>query len=206
MNFKKNIIEYANKLLKEKLVLGSWGNLSIKKKDKIFITPAGIEYKKLTVQDISVVDIHSDKLIEGLSFSSEYKMHKKIYKANQKLKAIIHTHSENLMACSILKEDIPPLTEEQIISVGTGIKSIDYYPSGSEALANEVSKYFNSFRGVMLANHGFVGAGEDLNQVFLNCKVAEKTAGIYLKLKPFLDEQMILDKKNIENLIRRGEK
>jgi L-fuculose-phosphate aldolase len=133
-------------------------------------------------------------------------MHKKIYKANKNLSSVIHTHSEYLTAVSIIKEEIPAITEEQVVTLGPSIICLDYFPSGSLKLAEETSKYFKKYKGLMLSNHGYVGAGRDIKEAFLNCRIAEKCARIYLKIKPYLKKNMILNKKNIDEYLNRGEK
>ena len=205
MSKKDRIIKCVNELLNNDLIMGSWGNVSIREKTKIFITPTMIPYKKLKRDDVSELHIKKDKLISGLTPSSEYLMHKYIYKKNSDIKAIIHTHSEYLTLFSILREKIPPITEEQIVSVGPEISYVQYYPSGTKELAEKVSEYFKKYKGVMLANHGFVGTGEDIEDALLNCRVAEKTARIFYKIKPYFENKMKLDSKQIYNVLKKGD-
>ena len=76
---KETIIKNYNLLLKKGMNLGSEGNISIKFKEKIFITPSGIDIKNLKTEDISIIDFEGN-VNNGVKPSSELDLHLLIYK------------------------------------------------------------------------------------------------------------------------------
>jgi|SRR6056297_333925 len=199
-DIKKNIIKYCKKLVNKNFVIGSWGNISIKKDNKIYITPSGIDYNLLNKKDISVLSIPDKKKIEGLKPSSEFLLHFKIYQKNKEINSIIHTHSKFLTALSVLRKALPVLTEEQACIFDKEIEITKYYKTGSLKLAEEASEKFKKNKGVILANHGYVGGGRTLKETFTNCLVAEKSAEVFLSIIDSYRSEMGLNKSEISEI------
>lgn len=200
---KNDIINYCRKIVDKNLVKGSWGNISFLKENNIYITPSGKAYELLKPKDISVIDLNSNELVDGLKPSSELKLHKKIYNQNKDINSIIHTHSDYLSMISVLKEEIPPLTEDQVMIIGKKIPVANYYEAGSEKLAENVGKYFNNFRGVIMANHGYIAGGRKLQEAFYNALIAEKSAKIYINIRNELTSEMYIPEKSVNKLINK---
>ena len=76
---KETIIKNYNFLLQKGMNLGSEGNISIKFKEKVFITPSGVDIKKLKIENISIVDFEGN-LNNRVKPSSELDLHLLIYK------------------------------------------------------------------------------------------------------------------------------
>jgi L-ribulose-5-phosphate 4-epimerase len=91
---KKEVLE-ANLLLpRYGLVSFTWGNVSAVDREAglVVIKPSGVEYEKLKLGDISVVDL-SGRHLEGLKPSSDAKTHIELFKAFPGIGAVVHTHS-----------------------------------------------------------------------------------------------------------------
>ncbi|HMA69785.1 MAG TPA: class II aldolase/adducin family protein [Candidatus Mcinerneyibacterium sp.] len=200
IDIKKNIIEYCKKLVNKNFVIGSWGNISIKKNNRIYITPSGIDYDVLKKKDISVLSVSDKKKIGGLKPSTEFLLHFKIYQKNKDINSIIHTHSKFLTALSVLKKALPILTEEQAYIFDKDIEITKYYKTGSLKLAEEASEKFKNNKGVILANHGYVGGGKTLKEAFTNCLVAEKSAEVFLAIIDSYSSEMGLNVSEISEI------
>lgn len=167
------------------LVQGTWGNISLRlTQDLILITPSGADYASLHPRDISLVEMTSDKCLKGKDPSSEYQLHKEIYKAAGDIRALVHSHSTALSAVSVLGEVIPALTEDQAMIIGGEIPASPYALAGSIELARLTAPFFRKSWGCILAHHGYIGGGRTLQEALVNCSVAEKSARIYLSLLP----------------------
>lgn len=109
---KKQVCE-ANLLLPEYgLVVFTWGNVSAVSRDKglMVIKPSGVEYSKLTPEDMVVVDLKSGKCVEGkLSPSSDTDTHFELYRSFEHIGGIVHTHSRWATIFAQAGRDIPPL-------------------------------------------------------------------------------------------------
>lgn len=95
-NLKKEVFE-ANMLLPEhKLVTFTWGNVSgiDRESGLVVIKPSGVEYDKMTADDMVVVDLKSGEVVEGkYKPSSDTPTHLALYRAFEELGGIVHTHS-----------------------------------------------------------------------------------------------------------------
>ncbi|AEH06012.1 L-fuculose phosphate aldolase [Methanothermococcus okinawensis] len=167
----KAFIDICHKLYDRKYVVGSGGNVSIKKDNLIYATPTGSILGFLKEEDITIVDIDGN-IIKGAP-TSEIKMHLNIYKKRKDINAVVHTHSIYSTAFSILDKKIELLTPEAQIF----IKKIGYVPylkAGSVELAEEVSKRNEDV--IILKNHGIVCLGKDLIEAYLKTEVMEEIA------------------------------
>lgn len=92
---KKQVYEANMMLPKYGLVTFTWGNVSgIDTESGLFvIKPSGVEYDKLTAEDMVVMDLEGNKVEGNLNPSSDTLTHLEIYKAFPEVKGIVHTHS-----------------------------------------------------------------------------------------------------------------
>lgn len=90
----KNEVLKANlDLVKNGLVLFTWGNVSARDGNYIVIKPSGVDYDGMKAEDMVVVDLEG-KVVEGkFRPSSDTPTHLEIYKAHPEIGGIVHTHS-----------------------------------------------------------------------------------------------------------------
>ena len=92
---KKEVLKACLDLVKYKLVLYTWGNVSAidREKNLVVIKPSGVNYEDLTAEFMTVVDLHGN-IIEGkYKPSSDTPTHLEIYKAFREIASVTHTHS-----------------------------------------------------------------------------------------------------------------
>lgn len=110
-HLKQQVLEANLNLVKFNLVTLTWGNVSgISREDElIVIKPSGVEYDKLRVKDMVVVDM-TGKVIEGaLRPSSDLQTHIELYKAFKTIGGIAHSHSQYATAFAQAGKEIPCL-------------------------------------------------------------------------------------------------
>lgn len=93
---KDKVLKANQSLVKYGLVTLTWGNVSgiDREKNLVVIKPSGVDYEKLTTDDMVVVDL-SGKVVEGSKRpSSDTATHVELYKAFQNIGGIAHSHSE----------------------------------------------------------------------------------------------------------------
>jgi len=178
MDVKKEIIHIGKKMVEQKLVASTWGNISVKSGSRIYITPSGMEYEYLEADDIVVVD-GSGKVLEGKRKpSSELLMHLEIYKNRDDVTAVVHTHSLYASAYAVSRKPIPPIIEDMAQVVGGSVEVADYALPGTIELAHNITKALEKKGAALLANHGVVGVGYNLMEAYKACLLVEKTAQI----------------------------
>jgi len=189
----KQKVYKANMLLPHyTLVKFTWGNVSQVDREKgvVAIKPSGVEYSKLTADDMVVVDLLTGKTVEGkLNPSSDTATHLEIYRNFKDVGGIVHTHSQWATIFAQMHCDIPAL----------GTTHADYFygsvpvtrPMTKEEIAAEyelntgkvVVETFEK-RGVnptdipsvLVHSHGPFSWGKDAAQAVHNAVVLEEVA------------------------------
>lgn len=176
----QKIIATGHKIVEQKMVAGSWGNLSIKiDAESCAITPSGRAYDSLTAQDIVIVDMTGKKLVGDLIPSSETPLHTAIYKEIPEAQAIVHTHSIYASACAAMHKPIPAVVEDLVQIIGGKIDVAAYALPGTQALADNAVKALQNKKAALLANHGVVCWGTTLETALMTAEIVEKAAQIY---------------------------
>lgn len=175
---KEQVALYAKKMAEEGLVMETWGNVSMRVKEGMVITPSGIDYRKLNFIDMVVLDLHGNKREGRWKPSSESPLHSIIYRKRKDINAIMHTHSLHATCFAVAQKEIRPVVEDFAQVVGSKIEVAQYAMPGSDALALNCLKALGDNSAVLLSNHGVVATGDTLKEVLLMSKIIEKTAQI----------------------------
>jgi len=108
-------------------------------------------------------------------------MHAAIYKARADVNAIVHTHQVYPSTLALIGEPIPALFDEQVRFLGREVKIIPYAPSGTSMLMKTVAKNVSDHNNAyIMANHGALLFGHDMERAVHNAAVLEKCALAYL--------------------------
>jgi len=163
MKFKKKIIDASKYLLQLQFNIGSEGNISCRKKNEIYITPSGIKTSNLKQNDISKVDLDG-KILNKRKPSSEILLHSWIYRNHKDIGAVVHSHSKWASILSCMRINIPAFHYMVAEFGGSDIKCSKYATFGSEKLSKYVHKVLNNRKGCLIANHGQVTIGDNLEE------------------------------------------
>ncbi len=179
-DIKREVYETAKKIYDSNLVTGTWGNVSCRINQELcVITPSGMDYNSLTPADMVILDKNGQIVAGKYRPSIESSMHIKIYQNRLDVNGIVHVHSPYATAFAVANQSIPVILEETAQVIGHPIPVAKYAICGSEALAQEVIQCLNNRENaVLLANHGLVGLGTNLENALRVCFIAEKTAMI----------------------------
>jgi len=178
----EEIIKTARKMAELGLVLGSYGNVSCRQGDRVLITPTKLDYFAMEPEDIVTLDLTGKKLAGRREPSSEFRLHLAIYHAREEARAVVHAHGIYALALSLIASELPPITEEMEHSLSGPVRVAPYAPAGSQALADRAAELLRETgsRALILARHGIVSLGEDLEEALLACRLVERGAQIYL--------------------------
>ncbi|SHI36790.1 class II aldolase/adducin family protein [Desulfosporosinus lacus] len=179
---RKKVIEKGIEILATNLTVGTWGNIScrISGENYIAITPTGMNYDDLEPEDIVIMDLEGN-IINGIRKPSiEVPLHLSIYKAREDAKAIVHTHSAYATAMAVARKEIPGAIEDLVQIAGGNVRVNEYALPGTEQLGINTVKALEGRNAVLLANHGMLGVGRDLDEALKVCQVVEKSAQIVL--------------------------
>lgn len=179
---KELVIEAGIKLLNDGLVSRTWGNVSMRVDENLMVvTPKGRKYEDLTIDDIVVVDINTLKYEGDIKPSSETPMHAKIYKDRKEINACIHTHQMNASTCAAARREVPAVLDDFAQIVGTSVRVAAYSLPGSKKIVKEVSKAIKGRFACLLANHGAVCVGRNIDEAFVVAQILEKNCKAYIE-------------------------
>lgn len=180
---KRCIIETAQKLSAEGLLMATGGNLSVRSNDrKVFaITPSDRNYLEMKPEDICILNFDAEQLEGDFRPSVESRMHAAIYIERIDVNAIIHTHQALASALTLINAPIPALFDEQVRFLGRSVEIIRYAPSGTGLLVKRVAKHVrNHNNAFLMQNHGALIFGDSMERAIENAQILEKCAKAYL--------------------------
>lgn len=178
------IVAAGKQLLQQRLVAGTWGNVSCRVPGTawIAVTPSGRDYESLRPEEVAVVDLEGRLLqcAAGHKASSELPLHLAIYRRRPDVTAVVHTHSVHASACAVARRCIPPVIEDIVQLAGGEIPLAKYALPGTADLAEAAVAALGKKYAVLLANHGAVCCGTTLAEAMTAAELVEKAAQIYL--------------------------
>jgi L-fuculose-phosphate aldolase len=179
----KNIVcQTGKKLLKDSLVVRTWGNVSHRlDQDHMIITPSGQLYEHLEVEDMVVVNLKTHKTIGKHKPSSEFKMHAGIYKHRNNINAIIHTHQVNASVVAACRREVPAIFDDQVQLIGPSVRVTDYAISNTKRIVRKVISALEGRNAALIANHGAVCLGCDMEEAYAVALVLEKTCKAFIE-------------------------
>ena len=189
---RKQIIETAIAFNTSGLSVGTSGNLSVRTPQGYLITPTGIPYIQLKEADIVEMDLKGNIIHGDLKPSSEWHFHQGIYQAREEINAIVHVHSDYATGIACTRQDIPAFHYMVAKAGGNSIRCAEYATFGSEALSENAVKALEDRRACLLANHGMIILGEDLDSAYKLAEEVENLAKQYCISKQ-LGEVVLLD-------------
>jgi ribulose-5-phosphate 4-epimerase/fuculose-1-phosphate aldolase len=168
------------------LTVGGSGNLSVRTQDGWLMTPTNSCLGRLDPAKLSKVDAKGN-LLSGDKQTKESFLHLCMYSERPAAGAIVHLHSTHSVAVSCLadvdpKQPIPPITAYYVMKIGN-LVLLPYYAPGDLTLANAVKEVAGKHHAILLANHGPIVAGKDLESAVYATEELEETARLYLLLR-----------------------
>ena len=174
------VAEFARRSVAAGLNQGTSGNVSARSRSGFLITPSGRDMTGLGAAD--VVPVAMDGAApEGLKPSSEWRFHRDIYAAFPEADAIVHAHSSFAVALACLRRDIPPFHYMVAMAGGADIRCAPYATFGTQALSDAVLEALKDRRACLMANHGLVAWGRDLEGALALALEVEALCGQYLR-------------------------
>jgi 3-dehydro-4-phosphotetronate decarboxylase len=183
---REEICYFGRSLFERGLTFGSAGNISIRVDDGWIMTPTNASLGRLDPATLSKVDLQGNA-VAGDKPTKEAFLHLAMYAERPAAGAIVHLHSTHAVAVSVLADvdpdaPIPPITAYYVMKIGK-LALLPYYPPGDASLAGAVREVAGRHHAVLLANHGPIIAGKDLETAVYATEELEETARIYLMLK-----------------------
>lgn len=174
------LIAGARRVAESGLVVGAAGNLSVRAGDRVLISCRGAELDAMEADQCVEVAVNGD-LLENAGPaarpSSELPLHLAVY-AGTDAGAIVHTHSHYATVLGTLVDELPAI-HYVINKFGGPVRVAPYHTFGTDELANAVIDALRDRSAALMANHGAVVTGEDVESAVSRAILLEWVSSIY---------------------------
>jgi L-fuculose-phosphate aldolase len=160
---------------------GTSGNVSVRYKNGMLITPSGTPYNKLTPSMIVYVDYEGKAELDKVP-SSEWHFHLTCFEARPEMNAVIHNHAINSTAVSILNRDIPAIHYMVAVTGIDHVPCISYSTFGSQELADNVALGIKKSKAILMQHHGMLTMEINLEKALWLANEVEVLAKLYLQI------------------------
>jgi L-fuculose-phosphate aldolase len=198
------IVEKARWMNTIGLNQGTSGNISARCGDKVLLTPTAIPYETMKPAMIAAFSIDGEYgAYQGpLLPSTEWRFHLDIMKARPEVGAIVHTHSTFATVLAILRKPIPACHYMVAAFGGTDVRVADYATYGTKELAENALEALEGRTGCLLANHGMIALGRDLDIAMWRAVELETIAKQYYHTLAVAGGPVILPEAAIEATLK----
>ena len=199
----------AKSMFDRGLTGGSTGNISARTEDGgLLVSPTGTSFGRLDPGRLSRFDANGT-LIDGDKPTKEMPLHGAFYDTRSTAGAVVHLHSCHSVALSMMPdvdEDnfLPPMTPYGIMKLGK-VKLLPFFLPGDPAMGDAVRGLAGKRSAVMLANHGPVVAGMDVEaacnaveELEDTARLAMMTRGLSPRMLSAAEQQALITKFDVE--------
>jgi L-fuculose-phosphate aldolase len=200
------VIATANAMNAAGINVNKSGNVSVRcsrgARAGFLLTPTGIRYERLAADDLVFVDAEG-ATTGARAPSSEWRFHRAIYAAREDLAAIVHTHSTHATALACQGMGIPAF-HYMVAVAGGEIRCAPYATFGTQALADHALVALEGRKACLLAHHGVIACGSDLEQALSIAIEVENLARTYVIVRT-LGEPRLLPAEEMARVLARFE-
>lgn len=176
-DLREEVASAARTLAEEGLLIGTAGNVSAYDGTIVAVTATGVRLAGCTAEDVTLVDLDGDVVEGRLKPTSELDLHLAAYRAGTN-RAVVHTHAPFATAVACVLDELPVLHYQQLL-LGGAIRVAPYATFGTPELAAHTLAALEGRHAVLLANHGSVAVGEDLDSAVERALLLEWLAQLH---------------------------
>ena len=167
----------ARHLAERGLVLGSAGNVSARFDGLVAVTPTGAVLAELTAEQVVVVDLAGETVDGDYAPTSEIALHLGAYRRFG-AGAVVHAHSPVGTALACVLDELP-LIHYQMLALGGPIRVAPYATFGTDELAQLTLDALEGRAAALMANHGMLATGADVEAAVDNAELLEWACELY---------------------------
>jgi len=158
---------------------GTSGNLSVRCKDGILITPSSLPYDQMEADDLVI--LRSDGSAEGKRRpSSEWRFHRDILDNRNDVSVVLHCHSLHATALAVHHKPIPAFHYMVAVAGGSDIRCSRYETFGTQELSDAAIEALEGRKACLLGQHGQISLGTSLESALWLAIEVETLAHMYL--------------------------
>jgi len=183
VTLKKRIIVTARAMNACGLSQGASGSVSARRPEGegMYITPSGVPCDAMRVRDIVSMDWTGEWAVKaaGRKPSSEWRVHRDVLVARPEFGAVVHAHPIHATALALHRRGIGPFHYRVALAGGRDIRCAAYATFGTEELSAGVIAALEGRRACLMAHHGLIACGADLDKALALAVEVETLAAHY---------------------------
>jgi len=204
-DLRRELIATALEMSRSGLNPGISGNLSVRSGDGMLITPSGLPYAEMQEADIVYLEGDDAGNPAGMGQrkpSSEWRVHRDVYRARPDAQAILHAHPAHCTALACFGRPLPAFHYMVALAGGRDVRCAPYATFGSQALSDHVVAALADRRACLMANHGLLCLARDLGAALALAQEIEHLAHVYLQCLA-VGEPTVLDDAEMDRVLEK---
>jgi len=195
---RQQLVTVARRMNGTGLNQGTSGNLSVRIEEGILVTPSSLPYEQMEVGDLVALDLSGQPLKEKQRRpSSEWRLHADVLSCRHDAMAVLHCHPIHATALACHDRGIPAFHYMVAVAGGDEIRCAAYATFGTKELSDNVVNALAQRNACLLARHGMVTLGKDLESALRVAVEVETLARMYLQALQ-LGEPPLLSKQQMQ--------
>ncbi len=172
------LVAAARRMAELGLTRGTSGNLGVRDGDGLLVTPSAVPYERLAPGDVVAMSMGGD--VDGAGRpSTEWRIHRDVLAARPEVGAVLHAHPPFATALACLHRPIPAFHYMVAVAGGTDVRCAPYARFGTQELSDLALAALDGRRACLLANHGILALGPDLDTALALAVEVETLAEMY---------------------------
>lgn len=164
---KQDICDIGRRIYDRQFAAANDGNITVRVgENEVLCTPTLHCKGFLKPDDIALIDMEGKQLAGRKKRSSEALLHLEIYRQRADVRSVVHCHPPHATAFAIAREPIPQCILPEVEVFLGDIPITRYETPGGQAFADTILPFVDKTNVIILANHGTVSFGEDVERAY----------------------------------------
>ena len=176
------MVRVSLELVERGLNRGTSGNVGARCGDRFLVTPSGVPARDLKPQSMVLLSADGGVIGAGRP-SSEWRFHHDILMSRPDVHAVVHVHSPFATTLACLGLEIPPFHYMIAAAGGATIRCAPYALFGTQELSDHALAALQDQRACLLAHHGMIAIGRNLEHALALCVEVESLCEQYWRAR-----------------------
>jgi len=173
-----NLLTAARQMQALGLNRGTSGNASVRCGDGFLVTPSALPVEAQTAESMIRMSLAGEVQSPGKP-SSEWRFHRDIFAARPEINAVLHAHSMHATTLACLRRDLPAVHYMVALAGGDDVRCAPYALFGTQELSDFALDALRGRKACLLANHGLIALGRDLDDALSVAQEVEFLCELY---------------------------
>ncbi len=173
--WRERLCEIGRRVWQRGFVAANDGNFSQRiAPGRILATPTMLSKGFMRPEDLAVIDEEGRQIAGERRVTSEIKLHLEIYRHRPEAQAVVHVHPPHATAFAVVQQPVPKCVLSEVELFAGEIPIVPYATPGSEELSEAARPYMRDYQALILANHGAVTIGRDIDDAYFLMETLEQ--------------------------------